>query len=188
VERSDSIEKVETPIRPAATVILVRDGSLGLEVLVQRRSSAMVFAPGAYAFPGGAVDPEDEQHGDAFRNAAVRELHEEAGVRVDPADLHPWARWVTPPGRTRRFDTWFFIAVAPDDAQVTSVADDEVDLHAWVQPADLIALYESDEVTMLPPTLITLGELSGFATVAELIAASIKREPPFFDGATMRMV
>lgn len=176
----------EVPIRPAATVIVLRDGARGLEVLVQRRSAAMVFAPGAYAFPGGALDPEDASAPDPFRQAAVRELAEEAGLRIDVNGLKPWSRWITPPGRPRRFDTWFFIAAAPEGADITSGPEIEVDHHAWMAPEDLLALFERDEVAMLPPTVITLRELMEFATVQTALSAAERREPPFFDGSMMR--
>ncbi|GAA1174134.1 hypothetical protein GCM10009584_14150 [Ornithinimicrobium humiphilum] len=45
--------------RPSATVMLLRDGSAGVEVFVLRRASSMAFAPGMVAFPGGGVDPRD---------------------------------------------------------------------------------------------------------------------------------
>jgi 8-oxo-dGTP pyrophosphatase MutT (NUDIX family) len=64
-------------VRDAATVILVRDRP-DLEVFVLRRNMALVFAPGATVFPGGAVDPEDLELAarlglDEFRVAAARE-------------------------------------------------------------------------------------------------------------------
>ncbi|MBV8639656.1 MAG: NUDIX hydrolase [Candidatus Eremiobacteraeota bacterium] len=46
-------------MRLASTVMLVRDGAIGLEVLMVRRSSHSAFAPDAFVFPGGTVDPED---------------------------------------------------------------------------------------------------------------------------------
>ncbi|MCL4699145.1 MAG: NUDIX hydrolase, partial [Burkholderiaceae bacterium] len=47
--------------RPAATTLVVRDapGGAGLEVLMVRRSPQATFMPGAYVFPGGAVDAAD---------------------------------------------------------------------------------------------------------------------------------
>jgi len=45
--------------RPAATTLVVRDGEAGLEVLMVRRSMQASFMPGAYVFPGGAVDAAD---------------------------------------------------------------------------------------------------------------------------------
>ena len=73
---------------PASTVLLLRDGAEGLEVLLITRHSASGFAAGALAFPGGKVDPGDEAlapaalapPGGAFRVAAVRETYEEAGL------------------------------------------------------------------------------------------------------------
>ncbi|MGV3493039.1 MAG: MBL fold metallo-hydrolase [Ramlibacter sp.] len=79
--------------RPAATVLLLRDGPDGVEVLMTRRSASASFAPGAYVFPGGGIDPADAQaHALAARRpgqtderltqaiAAIRESFEELGV------------------------------------------------------------------------------------------------------------
>ena len=48
-----------TPIRQAATVLLLRDGSAGLEVYLLRRTKGMPFAGGMSAYPGGGVDERD---------------------------------------------------------------------------------------------------------------------------------
>lgn len=53
-------ELAPEPARRAATVMLLRDGAGGLEVHMLRRRASMEFAGGAYAYPGGAVDPRDE--------------------------------------------------------------------------------------------------------------------------------
>ncbi len=79
--------------RPAATVLLLRDGAQGVEVLMTRRSMTASFAPGAYVFPGGGVDALDAaSHAQAQRRpgqsdlhltqaiAAIRESFEELGV------------------------------------------------------------------------------------------------------------
>ena len=91
--------------RDAATVMVVRpaeNGADGVEVLMLKRPAAMKFAPGAYVFPGGSVDPADGAtkigwHGPdaadfgqrlgatpelarALVCAAVRETFEEAGL------------------------------------------------------------------------------------------------------------
>ena len=171
-------------IRPAATVILLRDRER-LEVLTQRRSHSMAFAPGAYAFPGGAVEPIDHESSDPFIAAAVRELREETGLSVEPETLRLWAHWITPPGRPRRFDTYFYVAPAPENSDV--IADDaESESHLWVAPADLISQFEAEQVTMLPPTYFTLREINEFASVAELMAATSHREITFFDGTKER--
>ncbi|MBM6547237.1 NUDIX domain-containing protein [Janibacter sp. YIM B02568] len=96
------------PLRPASTVMLVRDGIGGLEVFVLRRVGTMSFAPSVHVFPGGGVDgrdtsddlpwagpsvtewsevmdcPEDEVRG--FVAAAAREVFEETGVLLAGAE------------------------------------------------------------------------------------------------------
>jgi len=80
-------------VLPAATVLLLRDGPQGLEVLMTRRSMTASFAPGAYVFPGGGIDAADAQaHPHAKRRvtqsdlhltqaiAAIRESFEELGI------------------------------------------------------------------------------------------------------------
>lgn len=97
------IESADTPIRDAATVVLLREGVHGLETFLLRRNRATVFGPGAYVFPGGAVDDADADpdllarcdglddatasrrlgvaHGGlAFWVTAVRECFEESGL------------------------------------------------------------------------------------------------------------
>ena len=80
------------PAVPAATLVLVRDGPAGLEVLMLKRHENTVFS-GALVFPGGRLDPEDEADGLiarcrpvagvdraalGYRVAAIRECYEEA--------------------------------------------------------------------------------------------------------------
>ena len=78
--------------RPAATVIIIKDGALGPEVLMLKRSGRAGFFPNAWVFPGGRVDPDDgsvktrgkalalSNSDRAFGVAAIRETFEEAGV------------------------------------------------------------------------------------------------------------
>jgi 8-oxo-dGTP pyrophosphatase MutT (NUDIX family) len=94
---------IDVPVRPAATVMLLRDGVSGLEVFMVQRTHTAAFARSQYVFPGGRVD--DADHGDDFEPvcdglddasasarlelergglawyvAAIRECFEEAGV------------------------------------------------------------------------------------------------------------
>src|SRR6188472_2620141 len=104
---------VPTTPRQAATVLVVRGGASRLEVLLAQRTPKARFMGGAWVFPGGAVDAHEEG---AHRIAAVREVQEEVGITLpDPDALVPFARWITPPEVTIRFDTWFFLAEAPED-------------------------------------------------------------------------
>ena len=95
--------------RPAATVMLIRDGSHGVSVFLMRRHSAMEFAAGVMVFPGGGVDDRDRNADVAWAGpspewwaqrfgvepglaealvcAAARETFEESGVLfAGPAD------------------------------------------------------------------------------------------------------
>ncbi|HQZ34886.1 MAG TPA: NUDIX hydrolase [Ilumatobacteraceae bacterium] len=71
---------MDVPVKAAATVMLVRDTTSGLEVFMLRRTQNAAFAGGMYVFPGGKVDPADGEGDEAYRVAAVRECYEEAGV------------------------------------------------------------------------------------------------------------
>lgn len=78
----DSPMRQEAP-RPrlSASVLLLREGTGGLEVFVQRRVPQMAFAGGMTVYPGGAVDPRDSDGDlDCVHSAATRELFEECGV------------------------------------------------------------------------------------------------------------
>src|SRR5262245_40258152 len=115
--------------RPASTVIVLREGS-PFEILMVRRNDTVAFMAGSYVFPGGRVDDGDRPPASgglpraafrdlsdaeeaAYRAAAVRELEEEASVRIGIDDLQPYAHWVTPEIETRRYDTRFFLARMP---------------------------------------------------------------------------
>lgn len=79
------------PVKPAATVMLIRDAGDGLEVFMLRRTLSAAFGSGMYVFPGGKVDAVDGTDVDrAHRLAAVRECFEEAGVLLaHDASSHP---------------------------------------------------------------------------------------------------
>ncbi|MDN6379327.1 MAG: NUDIX hydrolase, partial [Brevibacterium aurantiacum] len=65
------------PIKPAVSVLMIRDGATGLEVFVQHRVSTMDFAAGVVVFPGGRVDPIDEQTAASIEVPAPQ-IHESA--------------------------------------------------------------------------------------------------------------
>ncbi len=124
--------------RDAATVIVARDGTDGLEVFLLRRSASSAFAPDQYVFPGGGVDAGDDmvaggpdtEH--TLRIAAIRESFEEAGILfVRPA---PDAATVSA-ARARALaeraafgDVLAWLGVAPD---VTAL----VPFSRWITPA-----------------------------------------------------
>ena len=178
---------VATP-RPAATVVVVREASDGFEVLLVRRNDNVAFMAGAYVFPGGRVDDNElEQaggdHAVAFRLAAVRELQEEAGVRVDPSELVLIAHWVTPEIETRRYDTRFFLVRMPA-GQEAHHDENETTEFAWMTPRDAIDRCERGEIMLPPPTWTTLKRMQRHANLAELFewakSVAIPRVQPQF--------
>lgn len=225
-----SVATGDVPIRPASTVMLVRDGDRGLEVFTLRRVAEMVFASGMTVFPGGGVDPSDADETIPWSGpdpswwaaqwridriaaragvvAAVRELYEETGVllaagaparegadaaaerdavaahRLSLAELlrgrgarlradllRPWARWITPPGPTRRYDTYFFVAALPA-GQRPDFATSEAAAGGWQRPADVLQAEGAGEVGLMPPTVAMMTDLAAAGSVVDVLAAT----------------
>jgi 8-oxo-dGTP pyrophosphatase MutT (NUDIX family) len=160
----------ETVPRQAATVILLRGGSETLEVLLVRRTPHARFMGGVWVFPGGAVDAGEGEGDAAHRIAAVRELHEEAGIVLDDATaLVKFSRWITPAEVVVRFDTHFFLAPLPDGQEATIDGDEIVD-QGWFTPAGALAASERGEIALVFPTIKHLEQLGGFESADALLA------------------
>jgi 8-oxo-dGTP pyrophosphatase MutT (NUDIX family) len=160
------------PARLAATAILVRDGSDGLEVLLVQRNPEQRFMGGAWVFPGGAVHGDDADP----VAAAIRELEEEAGVRIeDVEELVPFSRWITPVEVKIRFDTYFYVAAAPPGAEAQVDGSECVDAR-WIRPADALAAGERDELMLVFPTIKHLEQLAELRSVEHALEAARARE------------
>ncbi|MEZ5659248.1 MAG: NUDIX hydrolase [Burkholderiaceae bacterium] len=189
---------VEGEPRDAATVVLVRDASVGgLEIFMLRRGGSSTVMHDAYVFPGGKVDEEDEDPsqwqrfavGDApelrigepaltraraaaLFVAACRETHEEAGVELRAGDLIPLSRWITPkvPAMMRkRFDTRFFVACLPHGAEPTHDGQ-EADASAWFTPRSALENYRDGHIMLAPPQIMSLAGLARWADCAAMVA------------------
>lgn len=227
------------PLRPASTVMLLRDSEHDLEVFMMQRTTTAAFASGMYVFPGGRVDDVDgaselddlcegltdaeasdllrvPSGGLAYWVAAIRESFEEAGVllardergdfvRLNDPDSQPRfaaarhavhdgalslaefcrqeglrlavdtisyvSHWVTPVGEKRRFDTRFFVAVAPP-AQDLMHDDKETIASLWVTPTDALGRAERGELAMIPPTVANLQFLAPHHSTSAAVAAA----------------
>src|SRR5256885_9269739 len=125
----------ETVPRQAASVILLRGGSAELELLLVKRTEKARFMGGVWVFPGGAVDAHEGDGDAAHRAAALRELLEEAALRLDdPGALVKFSRWITPREVVIRYDTHFFLAPLPD-GQIPQVDGSEIVDQGWFTPA-----------------------------------------------------
>jgi 8-oxo-dGTP pyrophosphatase MutT (NUDIX family) len=174
--------------RPAATLILLRRGGQhaqrGLEALMVQRNPAARFMPGAWVFPGGAVDEADREsvQGDAEADelahvaCARRELGEEAGIDLDgDAELLPWSRWITPEVVPIRFDTRFYVALAPAHASAEPDGEEVVDA-AWMGPANAIERSRSGSFELSFPTIKHLEGLIDYSSADDVIEAARARE------------
>ena len=139
-------QREPAPLRPAATVLLMRDGPRGMEVLMTRRSMTASFAPGAYVFPGGGIDAADAQaHRMAQRRpmqsdlhltqaiAAIRESFEELGILFA---RHANGRWADPVD-IAAIDRQGAFATQCQARGLTLAADQVFVLAHWITDRDL---------------------------------------------------
>jgi 8-oxo-dGTP pyrophosphatase MutT (NUDIX family) len=159
-----------TEARQAATVIPVRDGETGLELLLVQRNPASRFMGGAWVFPGGAV-----HEGETEAETAVREAEEEASLKLDADTLVPFSRWITPRQVKVRFDTHFFVAPTPADAAPVCDGEECVDLR-WIAPDRALEAGEADELMLVFPTIKHLEQLTEFGSVEALLEHARARQ------------
>ncbi|MGQ9425366.1 NUDIX hydrolase [Gilvimarinus sp. F26214L] len=169
---------------PSSTVMLLRDHDEdGLQALLVRRNHTLTTGGGAWVFPGGRVDPADyidpDDHFLAAQNAALRETREETNLRIERSDLIPFAHWTTPEGSARRFATWFFLAHLRGSAQVQVDGEEIVD-HRWLSPSAALAAQRAGEVTLMPPTFVSLSLAAQFGDCGSAVADFRCREVQFF--------
>jgi 8-oxo-dGTP pyrophosphatase MutT (NUDIX family) len=165
-----------TTPRQAASVILLRGGAETLEVLLVRRTPNARFMGGVWVFPGGAVDTGEGDGEDAHRQAAVRELREEAAIDVgDPERLLRFSRWITPEEVQIRFDTHFFLAELPPGQEPAIDGQECVDL-GWFTPAGALAAHRAGELELVFPTIKHLEQLGDFPSVDSLLSYARGRD------------
>lgn len=140
----------------------------------------------------------DASETDAMRVAAVRELFEETGlwlgaplddaeskrralldgsvtfdqlIATAPVDLGALvftSRWITPVGFPKRFDAFFFLARAPQNAEATLVNDEAVDL-VWISPPTALERHNARDFELVFPTVKNLEALTRFSSIGELM-------------------
>ncbi len=103
-------------------------------------------------------------------------LHRE-NIRLDFRLLAPYSHWITPAIETRRFDTRFFLARIPPGQRPLHDSR-ELTASAWFSPEAALAGQDRGEITLMPPTLKTLEELSLFPSTADLFQAAARKEMP----------
>jgi 8-oxo-dGTP pyrophosphatase MutT (NUDIX family) len=230
-------EVVDTPPVPSATVMLLREGATGLQVLLMCRHGNTAVLGGVHVFPGGKLDPTDQvDRADAvdlsaelcrqrlaepdlepaqalaLHLAALRETFEECGLLpgsvADAAQLAalrertltgstlcsvagelglglrlsallPWSRWITPrqPSVTnKRFDTRFFVALAPPEQDIVACARETTEV-VWMTPRAALERYWAGEIDLAPPQIMSLSHLTRLGGVDAVLDHARKRPP-----------
>ena len=112
-------------------------------------------------------------------SVSLGELLGRRGLVLRADLLTPWARWITPEVSPRRFDTWFFAAALPpgQTAALAAAAGKEAqpapgesDSATWLAPAAALEAARAGQITLLPPTAVTLAELTAHQDVASVLA------------------
>jgi 8-oxo-dGTP pyrophosphatase MutT (NUDIX family) len=104
------------------------------------------------------------------RSLSFADFLDRRGLVLRSDLLRPWAHWITPEVEQRRFDTRFFVAALPPGQRTRDVGG-EADQVAWVRPADALDRAKNGEIFLMPPTYRTLGELSAYEKVPDVLAA-----------------
>ena len=102
---------------------------------------------------------------------SLGELLRRHGLALRADLLTPWARWITPEISPRRFDTWFFAAALPDGqlAGLAAAGPGEADSGTWWRPSAALEAARAGEITLLPPTAVTLAELAAYPDVGGIL-------------------
>jgi 8-oxo-dGTP pyrophosphatase MutT (NUDIX family) len=104
------------------------------------------------------------------RTLSFADLLDRRGLVLRTDLLRPWAHWITPEVEPKRYDTRFFVAAIPPGQRARDVST-EADRIAWLKPADALAGARAGELALLPPTLVTLRQLTAYDSVAAVLAA-----------------
>jgi 8-oxo-dGTP pyrophosphatase MutT (NUDIX family) len=127
---------------------------------------------------GPAADPT-ELEADRLALIEHRATFDEvlAGHEVTPQPdlLQPWSRWITPDFEPRRYDTYFYVAIAPAHTDARFVGG-EADAAQWVAPEFAVEAQKRGEWLLMPPTERTLRELAMFTSAADVFAAAVGRD------------
>jgi 8-oxo-dGTP pyrophosphatase MutT (NUDIX family) len=122
----------------------------------------------------GAVD--DPTRGKITDAVDFRDFVERSGIRLRLGTLTSFSHWVTPVAEPRRFDTYFYLASAPD-GQVAVADGSEIVGTEWVSPGDVAAAARRGDAPIIFPTLMNLDRLAESGTAASAIAAARARAP-----------
>jgi len=108
--------------------------------------------------------PEPSRLAVAEHRSSLREAMHAHSLMLRSDLLQPWANWITPADRVRRYDTFFFCAALPAGQQ-PQLLTTEAESARWARPADLLAEHQAGRLAMMPPTLAMLIDLQQAGTL-----------------------
>jgi 8-oxo-dGTP pyrophosphatase MutT (NUDIX family) len=113
----------------------------------------------------------EDRHALLDGSLSLGELLSRRGLVLRADLLTPWARWITPEVSPRRFDTWFFAAALPPGqlAGLTATGPGESESGTWWRPAAALEAARAGQITLLPPTAVTLAELAAYQDIAGVL-------------------
>lgn len=97
------------------------------------------------------------------------------GLELALDRLIPFAHWITPKGMPKRFDTWFYLAIAPAEQIAVHDGGEAVD-SVWIEPADAVAAAHDGRRRIIFPTRLNL-ELLAKSTSAQGALADARARP-----------
>ncbi len=107
---------------------------------------------------------EADRHALLDRSVSLAELLRRRNLVLRADLLRPWSRWITPVVEPRRFDTRFFAAALPPGQRTRDVGGEASEV-AWVTPEKALQDWERGDITLFPPTAVTLSELAACGDV-----------------------
>jgi 8-oxo-dGTP pyrophosphatase MutT (NUDIX family) len=113
----------------------------------------------------------EDRHALLDGSLSLGELLSRRGLVLRADLLTPWARWITPEVSPRRFDTWFFAAALPPGqlAGLTATGPGESESGTWWRPPAALEAARAGQITLLPPTAVTLAELAAYQDIAGVL-------------------
>jgi 8-oxo-dGTP pyrophosphatase MutT (NUDIX family) len=154
-------------------------------------SGVLLAGPDAHSVVADTRPYADARKALVDRTLSFAEFLDRFGLVLRADLLRPWANWLTPAEEPRRYDTRFFLAELPEGQRADGETS-EADHAGWQTPAGAIEDWKQGRVGLLPPTWMTLADLSELDTVAAAMTAPRlmdKIMPKVVrDGDTLRIV
>lgn len=126
------------------------------------------------AGPGTPADLDRHRADVVARRRSFADVLADTGLVLRADLLRAWARWITPHGSPRRYDTAFFVALVPD-GQVADAHTTEAVEALWWHPDEALERWQEGEMQLMTPTARTLQEIAGLGGSAAVLTAAQER-------------